>query len=72
MSYYCHACPTVIEEDDIDTCIACMRKQLKEAGWWERNSTTYIAPNGHWFRGPVGAWRAMKKASAATTERKPE
>lgn len=55
----------VIPVVDAEPGIAQMRKELAESGWLERNSTTYISPNGQWVRGPYGAWKAMKKLAAA-------
>lgn len=61
----------LVESADAEPSIAQIRQELAQAGWVERNSTTYIAPNGHWYRGPYGAWKVMKQLAAdATTESK--
>ena len=50
---------------DAEPSIAQMRQELAQAGWVERNSTTYIAPGGNWYRGPYGAWKVMKQLASA-------
>jgi hypothetical protein len=46
-----------------------MRIELREAGWSERNLTTYIDPNGTWYRGPYGAWKEMKRRQSILKEK---
>lgn len=57
----------LVDGADAEPSISQMRQELAQSGWVERNSTTYIAPNGHWYRGPYGAWKAMKQLAAAAT-----
>jgi hypothetical protein len=38
------------------------RADLLAAGWAEQSHTIWVAPNGAVYRGPYGAWRAMRRA----------
>jgi hypothetical protein len=66
VSYYCRICPVVIEEDDIDLCPQCMHSELIKAGWVHCGGSTYSAEDGSFWRGPVGAWREMKRRAEPT------
>lgn len=55
----------------------CWERQLRAAGWlpWSirknqelRGSTVWRSPYGGLYRGPYGAWKAMRAASIASTE----
>lgn len=37
-----------------------MRKELMQAGWVEKSVVEYRSPCGKSYRGPYGAWKAMK------------
>lgn len=39
--------------------------ELKAAGWKQCTVAIWRAPSGTLYRGPVGAWRAMKEAERA-------
>jgi hypothetical protein len=39
-------------------------RELKAAGWTMKSHTIWIAPNGAIYRGPFGAWKAMKSVEA--------
>jgi hypothetical protein len=34
--------------------------ELLAAGWTQKSHTIWIAPNGAIYRGPFGAWKAMR------------
>lgn len=53
------------EQEESFVGIKQMKEELFKAGWVELNSTTYVAPNGKWYRGPHLAWEVMKKSSNA-------
>jgi len=40
--------------------IAKMRQDLQEAGWVQKSLVEYQSPCGKLYRGPYGAWKAMK------------
>ena len=43
-------------EQDVDL----WERELREAGWTRRFPTVWQSPGGSFYRGPFGAWKAMK------------
>ncbi len=35
-------------------------RELKEAGWQRVKLTVFMSPDGTLYRGPFGAWKAMR------------
>ena len=55
------------ERDEITDDPDGWKADLLAAGWAEKSHTIWVAPNGAVYRGPFGAWRAMKRLARART-----
>ena len=45
---------------DLDQDVELWERELIAAGWTRRFPTVWKSPSGAYYRGPDGAWRAMK------------
>ncbi len=51
-----------------DPSVEQMIAELNDAGWQKISAAVWKAPTGGYFRGPFGAWKAMKEQAAQGSE----